>query len=457
MHAASASLCMAVLLAGCGGSPGGVERPRPAGAAAPARPLEVYRDLGFMTGTGQFPAVASFSSMAGPGDSTYVIIGMSIPNSALRFLREAGGFRAEYGVDMLFLDADSMVVKRTAARETVRIASFAETTRSDESVIFQHIVALVPGRYTVRVNASDANSARGFGMSDTLAVPAYGAAAARLSAPMLVHEAAGRDDRATAPSLILNPRHTIAYGGDAARLYVESYGGGGAVSVAVTNEQGDELWATRAELAGDGAVHHGVVEIPAAALPLGRVWVELRGAGAPSTRTPLLLTVSDQWMVTNYEEVLQFLRYIAHAEELQALREGTAAERRAAWEAFWAARDPLPMTGVNEFREQFFQRIRYATEAFREAGRPGWNTHRGEVYIVLGPPDYAIERQVGRADLTGRPNAEEWVYGSVAGGRLSLLFHDRGGLGRLELVPSSASAFRSAAERLKPRRPSRGG
>jgi hypothetical protein len=31
------------------------------------------------------------------------------------------------------------------------------------------------------------------------------------------------------------------------------------------------------------------------------------------------------------------------------------------------------------------------------------------------------------------------------------LFYDRTGFGRFELIPASASAFRAAAERLKPR------
>jgi hypothetical protein len=48
----------------------------------------------------------------------------------------------------------------------------------------------------------------------------------------------------------------------------------------------------------------------------------------------------------------------------------------------------------------------------------------------------------------------EWIYSAAPGGRLNLLFHDRGGFGRLELVPSSRAAFRSAAARMKPHHPS---
>jgi hypothetical protein len=90
---------------------------------------------------------------------------------------------------------------------------------------------------------------------------------------------------------------------------------------------------------------------------------------------------------------------------------------------------------------------------FREPGLLGWNTDRGEVYIVLGPPDRAQEEWVGRnSDRGGPPNALLWSYNNVPGGNLELLFIDYGFYGRYEMDTSSESAFRSTAERLKPRR-----
>jgi GWxTD domain-containing protein len=447
----------AVLLGGCGGA-AGTERPRPTRGDPFPRPLDIYRDLGFATGSGQFPAVASFSTIAGPADSTYVLLGMSLPNSALRFQRAETGFLAEYDLEIALLDADSATVRRSATRESVRVSTFAETGRTDESVVFQHAFAAVPGRYIVEVRASDRHSSRGFRMTDTLIVPAYGVGGVRLSTPMLVYEARGRDNRADLPGLIMNPRHTVPYGGVDPVVYLEAYGAGAPVSVAVLDDGGTVLWQTRVDFEGGTAeggtapVRYGVVPIPADLLPLGRLWVETATSESPTVRRPLVLTISDQWMVANFDEVLQILRYIAYSDEIDALRSGEPAERRAAWETFWARRDPLPISGINEFREQFFQRVRFATEAFREGGRAGWQTHRGEVYIVLGPPDAAMERFIGRTDGTGRPNAEEWIYTATSAGRLNLLFHDRGGFGRLELTPSSAAAFRHLAERLKPRR-----
>jgi hypothetical protein len=74
------------------------------------------------------------------------------------------------------------------------------------------------------------------------------------------------------------------------------------------------------------------------------------------------------------------------------------------------------------------------------------------VYIVLGAPDQTLERYIGVSEMSGLPNAEEWLYSAVPGGRLTLLFLDRAGFGRYELAGSSAAAFRGVAERMKPRR-----
>jgi GWxTD domain-containing protein len=394
--------------------------------------------------------------MAGPADSTYVLFGLSLPASALRFQRDETGFRGEYRVRVTF-SRDSQEVKSFEREEVVRVPSFAETSRTDESVVFQQIIALQPGTYDVAVAAGDMHSSRGFRSSDTLTVPAYGPAATRVSSPALVYRSEGRSDRGTPPDLILNPRHTAAYGGDAPIVYVESYGAAAPVPVVVRvlDEAGTEVWRTQTTLEeGGDNVRHGTLDLPAGTLPLGKLWVQVQplDGGPAGTRAPLVVSISDQWMVANFDEVLQFLRYIATTEEIDSLSVGSPAERRERWEAFWAARDPLPASPINEYREQFFERVRFATEQFGEAGgRPGWRTDRGEVFIVLGPPDYAQDRYVSRNDVSGRPNAIEWLYENVPGGRLTLTFIDRNGFGRYELAPSSQSAFRSVAERMKER------
>ncbi|MGQ0562008.1 MAG: GWxTD domain-containing protein [Gemmatimonadota bacterium] len=439
-----------IALAGCGGRGRGVG-PQPRNPAI-ARPLEVYQDLGMLAGPVEFPAVARFSTLAGPGDSTYVLLGMSMPNSALRFLREENAFAGEYRVNAVVM-RDAVTITALEKHETVRVASFAETSRVEESIIFQDVIALVPGRYILTLEVADQNSSRGMRVLDTLDVPAY-PRDAKLAAPLLVYTAGGRNDLGSRPDLIINPRNTIPYGADTPRVYLELYGAKQPqpISLRALDDEGAVLWSGFASFGeGTAELRHAIVELPAAVLPIGRNWLEAyETADADPQRLPLLVTISDQWMVANFDDVLRFLRYIAHPAELDSLRKGTGPERREAWARFWQKRDPLTATPINEFREQFFERVKIATDEFSEGGRAGWETDRGQVFIVLGPPDAQMERQVGR-DAGAQSNLIEWLYDATPGGRLVLQFFDRTGFGRYELTHSSEAAFRTVAARMRPK------
>lgn len=415
-----------------------------------ARPLEIYRELGLLTGSTAFPAVADIATLAGPADSTLVLLALSLPNSALRFQRDAHGFFAEYRIELALLDPDSTPVQRMSARETVRVPSFAETGRTDESIIFQKAIRAAPGRYLVRLEAADAHSARGFRAFDTITVPDYSRGG--ISPIFLVHEAAGRTALDSLPSIIINARRTAAYGAESPRAYIESYGSG-AVQLHLTNERGDTVWQHLLAFRGEaGPVQFAVVDLPADVLPVGRFTVAAVSSDpAQKQSAPLVMTISDQWMVGSMDDVLQLLTLIAHDDEIEPLRTGTPAQRRTAWDEFWKRRDPLPITELNEYRDQFFERVRYAADAFRESAGTGWMSDRGRVYIVLGPPDQILERGAGIGDLTGQSAVEEWTYVNAPGGRVSLLFHDRTGFGQFELVPSSAATFRGIVQRLKSR------
>jgi len=80
--------------------------------------------------------------------------------------------------------------------------------------------------------------------------------------------------------------------------------------------------------------------------------------------------------------------YIITSKERDVFRKlETDKERDIFIEAFWKHRDPTPGTPRNEFRDEHYQRRKYANEYFgRGSPRPGWMTDRGRIHIILGPP-----------------------------------------------------------------------
>ncbi len=83
----------------------------------------------------------------------------------------------------------------------------------------------------------------------------------------------------------------------------------------------------------------------------------------------------------------QDVTYIISDEERKAFKNLSNDEERDAFiEQFWLRRNPNPDSPENDFREEHYRRIAYANEHFA-AGKPGWKTDRGHVYIAFGKPD----------------------------------------------------------------------
>jgi GWxTD domain-containing protein len=83
----------------------------------------------------------------------------------------------------------------------------------------------------------------------------------------------------------------------------------------------------------------------------------------------------------------QDVAYIISDQERKAFKNLSNDEEREAFiEQFWLRRNPNPDSPDNEFREEHYRRIAYANEHYA-AGKPGWRTDRGHIYIAFGPPD----------------------------------------------------------------------
>jgi GWxTD domain-containing protein len=81
------------------------------------------------------------------------------------------------------------------------------------------------------------------------------------------------------------------------------------------------------------------------------------------------------------------VRWIITDQELQAFRSLSNDEERDQFiENFWLRRNPNPDSPENEFREEHYARIAYANDHFA-AGKPGWKTDRGHIYIAYGKAD----------------------------------------------------------------------
>lgn len=138
---------------------------------------------------------------------------------------------------------------------------------------------------------------------------------------------------------------------------------------------------------------------------------------------------------------------IITSEELRAFKKlQTDAEREEFIRIFWDRRDPDPDTEVNEYREEYYERIAYANEHF-SSGIPGWKTDRGRIYIKFGKPDQ-IESHPSGGPYQRLPHEgggststypfERWFYRYIPGVRsgVEIEFVDPTGSGEYRLARS---------------------
>jgi len=90
------------------------------------------------------------------------------------------------------------------------------------------------------------------------------------------------------------------------------------------------------------------------------------------------------WTKWIEEEVV----YIITAQERDVFLSLTSDKEKEGFKrAFWLQRDPTPGTPANEFKDEHYRRLRYASEHFgRGTIKLGGETDRGKIYIILGEP-----------------------------------------------------------------------
>ena len=400
----------------------------------------VYQRLGRLVSGEPLPWVATAATAAGPGDSTLVIVALSLENRALSFQREEGGFAAQYRVEIAF-EREGVPPIVVARDETVRVAAFQETLRAEESILFQQFFHLLPGAWTARLTVRDRRASRQTTGTAPVTVPAY--TAGTLSAPILAYSVTGRARRADPLDVLLNPRGTVAYGGDTLLAYIEGYGLPPGTRVPVELRDVSDSVVYRGELgfAGGQEVEGSVLRISPDSQPLGELTLAV-GEGPARRQTSALVSFSSAWVITNFDDMLNLLRYFGEDTRVGELRAASPGARPGLWLAFYRDTDPVPITPENEALEAYFSRVATANQRFRDEGLPGWRTDRGEVYIGLGEPD---EGFLTNPTLT-EDRTIRWHYIQH---RLTVYFQDETGFGRYRLVPESRSEYERVLNRVR--------
>jgi GWxTD domain-containing protein len=318
--------------------------------------------------------------------------------------------------------------------EIVRVGSFREINRTDESVIFQHYFHVPPGDYSLSVMVRDVGGSRSATQETSLNVPTL--QPGKLSTPLLVYDAKGRSSLDSAPTLLASPRSSAVFGRDSTvAVYIEAYGQGSRIPIdfAIRNDKGAQVWRDSTGLARRGSLFNGIVSVPISTVGVGIGEISFtRRDAADTVKAPLFVSFGEDIPLMSFEDMLGFLRFFAGPGRLNALRNAPLEARATVWARFLKETDPIPETAINEDLESYFSRIQVANAQFRMDRNPGWLSDRGMVFVGLGEPDQVFDRNVNQSlsptQMSGSTRLQIWQYRVY---NAQLVFYEETGRWRL--------------------------
>lgn len=399
----------------------------------------VYKRLGRLTSGAPMPFVAEVAFYGGAGDSTLAVVALSLESRNLAFQKEGDAFVARYRVDLTLTPTGGGPAVTRRQEQTARVGSFAETQRGDESILYQDGLTVAPGEYRLTLQVTDRGAGKTGQAEATYRAPRFGPGS--FSAPRLSYRAEGRTSRGAPLRVILNPRGTLAYGGDTAAAYVEAYGltGPTAIPVILRDMRDSVILDDSLRFRGGREVESVALRFAPDSAPLGELRI-IVGSGASADSTRAVVSFSQGWVVTNFEDMVGLLRYFRPSPALDSLRKAAPEDRAKVWKQFYRSTDPNSATPTNEALEQYFARLARANQRFRDEGVQGWRTDRGEVLVRLGEPDEIFD-----ASPASEGRLIRWGFTNY---QLVLYFVDETGFGRFRLSPASRAELERVIARL---------
>lgn len=437
-------LLLVTAIVACGPPPS-ISAPRDRGlpvSVTPGNASEFYRQMGLLAAPPPISLVGKITFFATKSpDTTLMLTSVSLPNRALTFTREGDRYSAPYEVHLRLARGDAEV-GTVNALEVVRVGTFKEINRSDESVIFQHVFRVPPGNYSLSLVLRDVGGARTTTQDAQVTVPRISATG--FSTPVLIYEVTPRLSLDSAPRLLASPRSTAVFGRDSlVSVFLEAYGGGDRlpISYVVTDDTHSRVFADSAVLTRTGAALSGAVQVPISAVGLGITKLTFSRRGSADTASiPIFVSFGEDIPIMSFQNMVEYLRFFAPEWRLRPLRDAPAPQRASVWAAFLRETDPIPETPVNEEMESYFGRIRQANVQFANDRNPGWLSDRGMVFVALGEPSLVSDRNINqgttRTQIGESTRVQIWTYQQY---RTQLVFYEDSG--RLRLTRASENEF----------------
>lgn len=359
---------------------------------------------------------------------------VEIPYTLMTFEREGETLRAKANVEVMVEQADGESVYNTSHEITAEAINEAMAGSERVSTIETFAIYAPAGEYTAKARVTDITSGEAFEVSRPLVVPAT----PPLISDMLMANQVRKDVRlqegAYLPYLIgttmFNPNPRRAFYRDSPMLYFyyevnpealtephESVG----LDMRVKDASGavvKDLGKRTITVTEDRNFDVGAFSI--AGLKPGRYQLEVTcadcGSGLSSAspfdvlpphterlaflepETPMsqasTLQYYGDYSLAQVDSVIATLDIFLTPAQQDLLETLNETGKKQFLNRFMESADPRPDTPENEFKQAVEQRLAYANQFFTSSQKPGYETDRGRIYMLYGPPTETIDKPV---------------------------------------------------------------
>ncbi len=383
-------------------------------------------------------AQTEFSEMPRPGDPVFwadaavfrggspgegvIEVSYKILNINLTYVQRDDKFVASYEIDMILRHKDDPQVASASHAESYTVPSYQETRSKESYLLNQLRMTAPPGEYKLELILSDRISNRSFARLLDVIVPEFPEGGYAMSTPLFSRASATPPipEKFVKFGLAVLPQVTRAYGGkeESASIFLEVYTPGDTTTELVLEAVSFNRYQNHTRIDSvrfapqASGINPVVLNIPIAEFEPGEITLTLKlSDGSRALVDDLVTMYRVEWslrsmMGHDWQLVVDQLVHIAAPKELKALRDAEQEDREEMLEAFWKSKDPTPETPDNEWKNEYYRRIRFADAHYTNPYRRGWRTDFGMVYIKYGEPD-----QVERYPFElGQKPYEIWYY-----------------------------------------------
>ena len=403
----------AALLAGCAGN---THRQRPGSAF----------------GQGLVPFGVQAANLVDQDDRSRLWVIVDVPRRGLQFERNEDKFIARFDVTVALRDQNGHALQLVDAARVLEVETYDQTQPESLFVRVASFMDAPPGTYTLETMVTDIIS-QGRGVSSKqVEIRDLNQPGLKLSDILLLDGAS----RGLPPEDLIIPSFRQRFN-DTVYAFVQARNInvgqrlravlkiGGADGAQITHASLDTVATTEKV--------HLFFPIPPTKLGLGRLQLTMEVASqnetAEASRSMLV-----RWAPRPAPSVRQAfndyvapMRLIMNNKQWNELKNASPEGQRSLLTAFWNERNPAPEASSNLLEEEFYWRVGEANARYSWGRMHGWESDRGRVYIVHGPPDNIAQRFDQRY---GR-SIEIWRYEDPA---REFVFYDEHGDGRYLLI-----------------------